>query len=248
MFQFFVKPEQIVENKILITGKDVQHIAHVLRMKKGDEIAVFNGVDEKEYHCLIGEIESEQIICDLCFVKEISNESSNKIYLFQGLPKNDKMELIIQKAVELGVYEVIPVAMKRCVVKLDDKKSNAKVARWQGICEAAAKQSKRGIIPNIHEVLSFEKAIEYAKQLDHVLLPYELVKDQGICETRRIFRTIQENDSIGIFIGPEGGFDQVEVELSRAIGVQLISLGKRILRTETAGLTVLSFLMYELET
>ena len=149
MYQFFVEPSQIQDKKVIITGSDVNHIKNVLRLKTGEEIAVRNGVDGKEYRCGIEEFAQDQVICSLRFVKEEGVELPSKIYLFQGIPKADKMELIVQKAVELGVYEVIPVAAKRCVVKLDEKKARAKVNRWQGIAEAAAKQSKRGVIPEI---------------------------------------------------------------------------------------------------
>ena len=162
MYHFFVEPSQIQGNKIIITGKDVNHIKNVLRMKPGEEIAVSNGLDGKEYHCGIAEWYEDRIVCDLFFVKEEGVELASKIYLFQGLPKADKMELIIQKAVELGVYEIIPVASKRAVVKLDAKKAESKLIRWQAIAEAAAKQSKRGIIPKIKEVMSFQEAVAYS--------------------------------------------------------------------------------------
>ena len=152
MYQFFVEPDQIQGNRIEITGRDVNHIKNVLRMKPGDEISVSNGADGKEYRCGIEALQEDRILCELRFIKEDGMELPSKVYLFQGLPKGDKMELIIQKAVELGVYEIIPVACKRAVVKLDGKKAVAKTARWQGIAEAAAKQSRRGIIPRVKEV------------------------------------------------------------------------------------------------
>ena len=157
MFQFFVEPHQInVENKsVIIYGNDVNHIKNVLRMKIGEEIAVSNGEDGKEYRCGIEKLYEDEIVCSLRFIKEDGVELPSKIYLFQGLPKADKMELIVQKSVELGVYEIIPVATKRAVVKLDEKKAKAKIARWQTISEAAAKQSKRRIVPQIHSVMSF---------------------------------------------------------------------------------------------
>jgi 16S rRNA (uracil1498-N3)-methyltransferase len=147
MYQFFVEPSQIQGKKIIITGSDVNHIKNVLRMKAGDEIAVSNGIDGREYRCGITSLSEDEIVCELRFIKEDGVELASEIYLFQGLPKADKMELIVQKAVELGVHEVIPVAVKRCVVKLDAKKAESKISRWQGIAEAAAKQSKRAVIP-----------------------------------------------------------------------------------------------------
>lgn len=179
------------------------------------------------------------------WVEEANRELPSKIYLFQGLPKGDKMELIIQKAVELGVYEIIPVATKRAVVKLDAKKAEAKQKRWQSIAESAAKQSRRNIIPHIHEVVKFGQAVDYAKNLDITLIPYELAEDME--KTKQIFETIQPGQSIGIFIGPEGGFDESEIVLAQENGISPITLGKRILRTETAGMAVLSVLMFQLE-
>src|SRR5574344_148329 len=159
MYQFFVDPGQIQGTRITITGKDVNHIKNVLRMKKGEEISVSNGLDGKEYRCGIEELLEDEVICTLRFVKEEGLELPSRVFLFQGLPKADKMELIIQKAVELGVYQVIPVSCKRAVVKLDEKKEKSKLTRWQGIAEAAAKQSKRGIIPEVKNVMTMKEAI-----------------------------------------------------------------------------------------
>lgn len=249
MYQFFVEPAQILaqEKKVIITGKDVNHIKNVLRMREGEEIAVSNGIDGKEYRCGIREMNEDAVICELRFVKEDALELPSKLYLFQGLPKADKMELIIQKAVELGAYEVIPMATKRAVVKLDAKKAKSKVTRWQAISEAAAKQSKRGVIPNVHEVMTFKEAIAYAEQMSVKVIPYELA--EGMEKTKEIMRKIgtEKPESIAIFIGPEGGFDEAEVTLAMEHGVEPITLGKRILRTETAGFTTLAFIMYQLE-
>lgn len=245
MYQFFVEEGQISENRIVITGDDVNHIKNVLRMKVGEELAVSNGVDGKEYRCEIESLEKDEVICKLRFVKEDGVELPSRIYLFQGLPKADKMELIIQKAVELGVYQVIPVATKRSIVKLDDKKAGAKRARWQGISEAAAKQSKRKIIPEVGQVLSFKEAIALAQDMDERLIPYELAEDMS--KTKELVEGIGAGQSVAIFIGPEGGFDETEVAYAMESGVTPITLGKRILRTETAGMTVLAWLMYHLE-
>lgn len=247
MYQFFVEPQQIdVEAKtVIVTGSDVNHIKNVLRMKIGEEFAVSNGMDGKEYRCGIRAFAEDAVECELRFIKEDGVELPSKIYLFQGLPKADKMELIIQKAVELGAYEVIPVAMKRSVVRLDNKKAAAKVARWQGIAEAAAKQSKRGIIPQIAEVMSFKEAIAYSKRAQLRLVPYELA--EGMDKTGEIIRNIQPGQDIAIFIGPEGGFDEAEIRMALEDGMEAVTLGKRILRTETAGMTMLSILMYQLE-
>lgn len=245
MYQFFVEPSQIQDKKIIITGSDVNHMKNVLRMKVGEEIAVRNGVDGKEYRCGIEEFAQDQVICSLRFVKEEGVELPSKIYLFQGIPKADKMELIVQKAVELGVYEVIPVAVKRCVVKLDEKKARAKVNRWQGIAEAAAKQSKRGVVPAVKDPMTMKEAAAYARGMDVKLIPYELAED--MVHTKKIVEAVRPGESVAVFIGPEGGFEESEISEALAAGIEPITLGKRILRTETAGLVVLSWLMYQLE-
>lgn len=245
MYQFFVEPSQIQGNRIVITGSDVNHIRNVLRMKVGEELAISNGTDGKEYRCGIEEFTEDEIVCTLRFVKEDGVELPSRIYLFQGLPKADKMELIIQKAVELGVYEVIPVAAKRAVVKLDEKKAKSKLARWQGIAEAAAKQSKRGIIPQVQSVMSMKEAVAYAQNMEVRLIPYELAEDMS--KTKEIISALQPGQSVAVFIGPEGGFEEKEIAEAMEHGIVPITLGKRILRTETAGFTVLSWLMYHLE-
>lgn len=243
MYQFFVEPGQINDTTVIIKGQDVNHIRNVLRMKEGEELNVSNGEDGKEYRCAILSFSEEEVVCELRFVKEDNHELPVKVYLFQGLPKADKFETIIQKNVELGVYEIIPVNMKRCVAKLDSKKQNSKLSRWQSISEAAAKQSKRGIIPLIKEPLSFKEAVGYAKKNCNVmLLPYEMAEDMS--RTRQLLSAIKPGQTVAVFIGPEGGFDSEEVEFARREGFENITLGKRILRTETAGMTVMSVLMY----
>lgn len=245
MYQFFVEPSQIQGKKIVITGKDVNHIKNVLRMHRGEEIAVSNGVDGKEYRCGIEEIYEDEVICSLRFIKEDALELASKVYLFQGLPKADKMELIIQKAVELGVYRVIPVSSRRAVVKLDEKKAKGKLERWQGIAEAAAKQSKRGIIPQVGPVMTMKQAIEFSRCAKIRLIPYELA--EKMATTKEIIDGLQPGEDVAVFIGPEGGFEEEEVNLAAKDGIKPITLGKRILRTETAGMTVLSWIMYRLE-
>lgn len=247
MYQFFVEPNQINVNdkSVIILGADVNHIRNVLRMKAGEEISVCNGQDGREYRCGIVSFEEDRVICELRFIKEENAELPVKVYLFQGLPKADKMELIIQKAVELGVYRIIPVSAKRCVVKLDDGKAAAKVRRWQGIAEAAAKQSRRGVIPEVSGVMSFRRAVEEAAAMDVRLIPYELAS--GMKKTREIISGIAEGQSVAIFIGPEGGFEEQEIQLAADNGIQPVTLGRRILRTETAGMTVLAWIGYVLE-
>ena len=245
MYQFFVEPHQIQGNQIIIGDNDVNHIKNVLRMKPGEELAVSNGLDGKEYRCGIVALEEDRIICELRFVKEDGVELASQVYLFQGLPKADKMEMIIQKCVELGVHAVVPVATKRCVVKLDDKKAKSKISRWQGIAEAAAKQSKRRIVPEVMDVISFKQALQFVKDFEVKVIPYELAED--ISKTREIIGALQPGQKIAVFIGPEGGFEEAEIKEALESGVVPITLGKRILRTETAGLTIMSWIMYQLE-
>ena len=247
MYQFFVEPEQIdvAGKNVIIRGNDVNHIKNVLRMRPGEEVAVSNGIDGKEYRCGILALEEDCVRLELRFIKEDGVELPAKIYLFQGLPKADKMELIIQKAVELGAFQVIPVAMKRCVVKLDEKKADSKIKRWQGIAEAAAKQSKRGVIPTVAPVMSYAQAVKMASQMDLKLVPYELA--EGMEQTKHLIESVEPGQQIAIFIGPEGGFDPEEIRTATEAGIQPITLGKRILRTETAGFTTIAWLMYQLE-
>lgn len=243
MYQFFIEDENAAEDFVTIEGSDVNHIKNVLRMKPGEKIRVCtrNG---QNYFCSISDITESFVRADILEREAESTELPCRIYLFQGLPKNDKMEWIIQKTVELGVYEVIPVAMKNCVVKLDEKKAQSKCKRWQAIAESAAKQSKRTVIPQIQMPLSWKQALEEAKELDVVLVPYE--NERGMEATREIFRSIPEGASIGVMIGPEGGFSPEEIaQLDK--DMHRISLGRRILRTETAGMATLSMLIYELD-
>ncbi|MDY5576971.1 MAG: 16S rRNA (uracil(1498)-N(3))-methyltransferase [Lachnospiraceae bacterium] len=244
MHHFFVTPQAVKENRICITGPDVNHMKNVLRMKTGEEVLISDG-EGKDYCCTIDTLSDEEIIVQIIDDNFEGTELSCEFYLFQGLPKNDKMEMIIQKAVELGVKEVIPVATKRAVVKLDEKKADKKIQRWQAISESAAKQSRRGVIPKIQKVMGFGEALTYAQAFHMNLIPYENFK--GMKETKEALSKIREGMKVGIFIGPEGGFDEREVALAIEKGVQPISLGKRILRTETAGMAILSVLMFQLE-
>ena len=247
MYQFFVEAGQIKESdrSVIITGSDVNHIKNVLRMRVGEELSVSTGQDGKEYRCGIAAFEEDRIVCELRFIKEDNVELPARVYLFQGLPKADKMELIIQKAVELGVSGIIPVASRRCVVKLEEKKAAARRQRWQGIAEAAAKQSRRGIIPEVCRVTDFREAVRMAAHMDVRLIPYELA--EGMDKTRALIDGIRPGQSVAVFIGPEGGFEQEEISLAAENGIEAITLGRRILRTETAGLAVLSWIGYALE-
>lgn len=246
MLHIFVDPAQMKGDLLYVTGKDVNHIKNVMRLKKGDEISVRTGQDDREYRYGIEEFTDSEVVCRLRFVKEADVELPVKVYIFQGLPKADKMELIIQKAVELGAAEIIPVQMRRSVVKLDGAKKTKKTQRWQAIAESAAKQSRRAVVPMVREPMTMEEAVRFAEQNTDVrLLPYELQEADG--STRDVMDGIREGSAVSIFIGPEGGFDPAEVELAREAGIRPISLGKRILRTETAALVALSFLIYHFE-
>lgn len=245
MHRFYVNPEQIQEATVTILGSDVNHIKNVLRMKQGDEIIICNG-QGKDCCCIIKEVSDSVIEAEIQSTKESDTELTARVTLFQGLPKKDKMELIIQKAVELGVYEIIPVMTARSVMKLDDKKKeDKKLERWQSIAESAAKQSGRGFIPKIMPVHSYKEAIKKAGTFDLSVIPYENAR--GIQLTREIIGSLKAHTTIGILIGPEGGFEPSEIELARTNDIMPISLGRRILRTETAGFAILSMMMLELE-
>lgn len=246
MYHFFVTPNQIGPKQIQIEGSDVNHIRNVLRMVPGEEITISSGSDGKEYFCRISTLEEDLVTAEIIQIREAVTELSSRFALIQGLPKNDKMEWIIQKAVELGAAEIVPMATKRAVVKLDAKKEESKRKRWNAISESAAKQSKRTVIPEVKPVLSFRQAVDYAAaSYDVCLIPYELA--DGMEQTRKILGSIQPGKSAAILIGPEGGFEEEEVAYAQEKGVIPITLGHRILRTETAGLAVLSALMLQLD-
>lgn len=244
MYRFFVEESQIYDGTVHITGSDINHIKNVLRMRPGEKILVSTG-GEKEYHCAVSDFPEGEVLAAVEEVTAADRELPSGIVLFQGLPKGDKMELIIQKAVELGATEIVPVEMKRCVVKLDRKKAEKKAERWQTIALGAAKQSKRMQIPTVHMPVTFQQALAMMAESDVRLMPYE--NAEGMEGTRRILESIEPGESIAILIGPEGGIDEAEVEMAMKEKVEPITLGKRILRTETAGMTVLSILVYLLE-
>ena len=244
MQRFFVTPDQVGEDKIRIQGSDVNHMKNVLRMRPGEEVMVSDG-NNRQYRCRVEDYPEGEAVLAILEAGLVDTELPSRIYLFQGLPKQEKMELIVQKAVELGVCQVIPVQTPRCVVKLDAKKAAKKVQRWQQIAESAAKQAGRGYIPAVSEVMTFQEALAFSEALDIRLIPYELA--DGMEGTRKILDGIRPGQSVGIFIGPEGGFEKEEVGRAVEAGALPITLGKRILRTETAGIAVLSILMYRLE-
>ena len=244
MHHFFADPSCVEDGWIRIEGADAAHMGKVLRMRPGEGLLVSDG-EGRDYLCQVEELEKEYARVRILEERQAGGELPARIWLFQGLPKSDKMDLIVQKAVELGAFGVVPTATKNAVVKLDEKKAKNKVARWQGISESAAKQSKRMIVPQVRPVMKYEEALKYARSLDMILIPYELAK--GMKHTRELFASIRPGQSVGIFIGPEGGFEEEEVKKAVEAGAEPITLGRRILRTETAGMTVLSILMYLME-
>lgn len=254
MYRFFVSPKQVMEDQILITGDDVNHMKNVLRMKPGEEIRISDG-QEMEYFCHVITLSEDEVCVGIDRREAFTTELPVEIILYQGLPKGDKMELIIQKAVELGVSRVVPVAMKRCVMKLDEKKAANKVKRWNAIAEAAAKQSKRSVIPEVSMPLTWKQMLGESSGVTWKLLPYECA--DGMASVRRILGEIaqsldkmqagQERTKVAILIGPEGGFEESEVAQAEEDGWQCVSLGSRILRTETAGMCLLSMMTYVLE-
>lgn len=243
MFNFFADEMAKQNSKYIIEGNDYNHIKNVLRMECGDRCLISCG--GKSDLCEIEGFIDNSVILKILEENYTDTELPVKIYLFQGLPKGDKMEYIIQKCVELGVYAIMPVEMKHCIVKLDNKKAAAKRTRWQSISESAAKQSKRNIIPEILEVTPFSEALEFAKTLDLIIVPYE--NEEGMCATAKTLEKMKEVKSVGIFIGPEGGFEKTEIEKACKSGGEIISLGKRILRTETAAITAVGLTMLNIE-
>ena len=243
MFNFFAKEGSRQGDCYFITDSDCNHIKNVLRMRVGDTLLVSEG--GVSHLCQIEGVDNDTVTVKITEENYQSTNLPVKLHLFQGLPKSDKMELIIQKAVELGAAGVIPVEMKRSVVKLDDKKKQSKVARWQAIAESAAKQSKCSNIPQIFPVTSYANAVKQAADMDLILVPYECA--EGMQATKEALGLIKSGMSVGIFIGTEGGFEDKEIESVTSAGGKVISLGKRILRTETAAIASLAMCMLHIE-
>ncbi|MEE0031704.1 MAG: 16S rRNA (uracil(1498)-N(3))-methyltransferase [Lachnospiraceae bacterium] len=245
MYRFYVSADQLAEKEVFISGGDVNHIKNVLRLEVGDWIVACDG-NGTDYVSRIQSICSDEVVASIEKVQPTGTELPVRITLFQGMPKKDKLELIIQKAVELGACEIVPVMTKRTVVKLSEgKKINKRLERWQSIAYAAAKQCDRGIIPTVHKPVSYEEALAMADQLDYNVIPYEL--QTGMEEARKIVDQACKQRSLGIFIGPEGGFEPEEVERAMTRNIHPMTLGKRILRTETAGMALLSILMFQMQ-
>lgn len=244
MYRFYIEPSQKQGDTIEIIGEDVNHIKNVLRMKNGEQFVLCDGAGT-DYLCELVGAKERNLLAHILEEKPSETELPVRLVLFQGLPKKDKMELIIQKVVELGVAEIVPVVTKRTIVKTDEGKSEKKQNRWQAIAESAAKQSGRGVIPRVTPICTWKEALAQMKDLEYNTILYENAR--GMQPTAEFVAAAAEKKSIGIFVGPEGGFTEEEVEAVKAQGAECLSLGKRILRTETAGLAMLSMLMLSIE-
>lgn len=247
MNQFFAESSAIKNGRIYLTGTDVNHIENVLRLRAGDRVSVVDNENGMTYTCSIEEMSPGSVVC---LIEDMQNESRElpvKITLYQGLPKSDKFEFVIQKAVEMGASCIVPVEMKRSVVKLTSDKAEKKNKRWNAIAASAASQSKRNTIPAVGDLITFEDALKKAVSEGEVIVPYELA--EGMDDTRKTLAGLKEKRTanISVFIGPEGGFDSSEIDMAEAAGAHLITLGRRILRTETAPLAILAWMIYIFE-
>lgn len=239
MSRFFIPRENISDNQIFVKGEDVIHISKVLRLKNGDSFTCCDGKGF-DYSVIIVDISKSQITCDIIKKEKSSAEPPIKVSLIQGIPKAAKMDYIIQKTTELGISNIYPCSLNRCISKNENDKKNE---RWQKIAKEAAQQSGRGIVPSVHNTVTLLEAIEILKQADIAFAAYE-------CEEKNTLKSVLLNSekpqTVAFMIGPEGGFDKSEIELLENNKIAVISLGKRILRTETAGEAVLSMIMYEI--
>ncbi|KRQ86658.1 Ribosomal RNA small subunit methyltransferase E [Caloramator mitchellensis] len=240
MHKFFVKSNNINGNKINIEGEDVNHILKVLRLRKGEKIQVSDG-EGNEYICEIDANDKKTVYCNVLESYRNETEPPLKITLFQGMPKAQKMDLIVQKCVEIGVVEIVPVITKRVVVKTEDRDISNKIERWNRISYEAAKQSDRGIVPKVLNPISFEETIERLKNMDLSIVPYENEEGNGI----KSLTSRNDVKNVGILIGPEGGFEEEEIEICKVNGIIPVTLGPRILRTETAGFVASALILYE---
>ena len=247
MPKFFVNSEQINNNEIKIIGNDVNHIKNVLRLSINDKIKICDKDEHVNYNCRISNIDNEYVITQIIDEEKSNVETKTQIHVFQGLPKGDKLEFIIEKLTEIGVKELTPVAMKRSVVKLQEKDKQKKMVRWNKIAEVAAKQSGRDEILKINDVINYKNIFNYLKDYDIVLLAYEKEEKLTLKKALSKLDKTKEN-KVAVLIGPEGGFDDIEIEQAKQNSlVNIVTLGKRILRTETAPLVISSNILYELE-
>ncbi len=246
MSKFFVKTNQIKEPNIEILGADVNHIKNVLRKNIGEELEICNKENSNNYIAKIEKIENNCITCKIIKILTNTSEKNVQIHILQGLPKADKMELVIQKSVELGAYEITPIAMKRCIVKINAKDESKKIQRWQKISEVAAKQCGRNIVPKINNIKNIKEVCSIIKDYDIVLVAYEKEKENKLkTELQKI--KDKTNVKIAVIIGPEGGIEPEEVQQLQQNGAKVVTLGTRILRTETVALSIISNITYELE-
>ncbi|MCQ2400878.1 MAG: 16S rRNA (uracil(1498)-N(3))-methyltransferase [Lachnospiraceae bacterium] len=245
MYHFFVDENSILGDEIIITGSDYNHAVNVLRLKNGERIMV-SDESGTDYYCTVGDPDGNELRVHIEEKSEENHELPARVVLYQSLPKSDKMELIIQKATELGVTDIVPVESRNCIMKLEPKKVASKIARWQSIAEAAAKQSKRSVIPAVHDPMTFVEAVKRAEEESSVrIIPYEDERGMtGMCEA--IISFLPGSD-IAVFVGPEGGYDKIEIRHAMNHGIKPVSLGKRILRAETAAISILSLIMIRLE-
>lgn len=246
MYKFFVSYEQIKGNEAIITGEDVNHIKNVLRLTIGENIYICNKETSKSFMCKIVDFNNNEVKCEVLEGILETTEPNTYIHIFQGLPKSDKLEWIIEKSTEIGVKEITPAVMKRTIVKLDEKDKNKKLSRWQKVAEVAAKQSKRDSILNVNPIINFQNIFEKVKDYDILLVAYENEKENTL---KGVISKLQnkENIKIAVIIGPEGGIDEAEINLCKENNFVPITLGKRILRTETAPIVIASNILYELE-
>ena len=244
MHLFFAEHHNISDDRIVLDGTDYNHIKNVLRLKPGSKIQVKSG-DNVSYTCVINGFEDESVVCDIEDISMQNTELPVKVTIFQGLPKAEKMETVIQKCIELGAVRIVPVSMERSITRLDEKKAENKVKRWRAIAQAAAQQSKRSIIPEVADVCNLTVALGMAGECDTILMPYECA--ENFKETRKILSEIPSGSSVAVFIGPEGGIASGELEQAKEAGTKTISLGKRILRTETAAMMLMSVMIYLFE-
>ena len=247
MRRFYLKEDDTVAGgSIKLSGDSYKHIRNVLRLNAGDEVTVSDGAGT-DYACVIDGFEDGVVDLKITDLNRNAAELPVEITLYQGMPKGDKLDLVIEKAVELGAARVVPVMMERTVVKLDDKKKEKRLQRYRAIAESAGKQSGRGILVEVPDIMSYDDALKDACSLDRVLVPYEDAR--GMTHARAIVKALKDDGikTLGIFIGPEGGFAKSEIEKAEGSGALILSLGSRILRTETAGLTILSIIGFELD-
>ena len=244
MQKFFVNNNHIIDNQIELTGSDVNHIVNVLRLRKDDDIQICDVDTGYNYIAKIIEYNNEKVVCNIIDRIESNSETVINIDLFQGLPKADKMELIIQKTIEIGVKSITPVEMERCVVKLDAKDKIKKIERWNKIAEGAAKQSKRDIIPQINNVINIKELYDKVSDYDLFIVAYEEEKQTSL---KKILKENMAAKNIGVLIGPEGGIDIKEIEQIKNTDAKIVTLGSRILRTETAPIVITSNIIYELD-